>query len=87
MNKCIKLKRAVLFLVISMLYVAGSRADTNLFLAAVDFSDLAFFESNGITYKDDGQVQDGLQILKHHGINCVRLRLWTSSAAQAAADP
>jgi arabinogalactan endo-1,4-beta-galactosidase len=62
------------------------RAQTN-FLAAADFSDLAFFESRGITYKDGGQVMDGLQILKNHGFNCVRLRLWTSSAAQAASDP
>jgi arabinogalactan endo-1,4-beta-galactosidase len=65
---------------------AWAQQNTN-FLAAVDFSDLAFFESKGITYKDGGQVQDGLQILKNHGINCVRLRLWTSSAAQAASNP
>ncbi len=57
------------------------------FVAGADFSDLAFFEARGITYKDGGQVQDGIQILKNHGINCIRLRLWTSSAAQASADP
>ncbi|HEX3720875.1 MAG TPA: glycosyl hydrolase 53 family protein [Verrucomicrobiae bacterium] len=57
------------------------------FLAGADFSDLAYFESLGINYKDAGQVQDGIQILKNHGINCVRLRLFTSSAAQAAANP
>src|SRR5580698_60319 len=61
---------------------ASAQASTN-FLAAADLSDLAFFESKGITYKDGGQVQDGIQILKNHGINCIRLRLWTSSAAQA----
>ena len=64
----------------------ASRAQTN-FLAATDFSDLAFFESQGITYKDAGHAADGLQILKAHGFNCVRLRLWTSSAAQATTDP
>ncbi|HEY3913158.1 MAG TPA: glycosyl hydrolase 53 family protein, partial [Verrucomicrobiae bacterium] len=57
------------------------------FLAGADFSDLAYFESLGITYKDNGQVQDGIQILKNHGINCVRLRLFTSSQAQAEANP
>jgi arabinogalactan endo-1,4-beta-galactosidase len=57
------------------------------FLAGADFSLLSFFESRGVTYKDGGQVQDGIQILKNHGINCVRLRLFTSSAAQAGADP
>src|SRR5271166_5332575 len=57
------------------------------FIAGADFSDLAYFESQGVTYKDGGQVQDAFQILKNHGINCIRLRLFTSSAAQAAADP
>jgi arabinogalactan endo-1,4-beta-galactosidase len=57
------------------------------FVAGADFSHLAFFESRGVVYKDGGQVQDGIQILKNHGINCVRLRLFTSSAAQASADP
>ena len=56
-------------------------------MAAADFSDLAFFEARGITYKDGGQIEDGLQILKNHGINCVRLRLWTSSAAEAQSNP
>jgi arabinogalactan endo-1,4-beta-galactosidase len=57
------------------------------FVAGADFSHLAFFEARGVTYKDGGQVQDGIQILKNHGINCVRLRLFTSSAAQASANP
>ena len=65
---------------------AWAQQNTN-FLAAADFSGLAFFESKGVTYKDGGQIQDGLQILKNHGINCVRLRLWTSSPAQASTDP
>lgn len=69
------------------LLAASASANTTNFLAATDFSDLALFEAHGITYKDKGQVQDALQILKNHGINCVRLRLWTSSAAQAAARP
>ncbi len=60
---------------------------TNNFIAGADFSLLPFFESNGVTYKDNGVTQDALTILKNHGINCVRLRLFTSSAAQAQADP
>lgn len=76
-----------LSLVASALFVAeGLQAQSN-FIAGADFSDLKFFEDRGITYKDGGQVQDGLQILKNHGINCIRLRIWTSSAAQAKADP
>ncbi len=59
----------------------------NSFLAGADFSDLAFFESRGVNYKDGGKTMDGLQILKNHGVNLVRLRLWTSSTNQAAANP
>ena len=54
------------------------------FLMGADMSDLAYFKSRGMVYKNNGQVSDALQILKNHGINCIRLRLWTSSAAQAA---
>ena len=57
------------------------------FIAGVDFSLLPFFESNGIAYRDNGQAQDALAILKNHGINGVRLRLFTSSDAQARTNP
>jgi arabinogalactan endo-1,4-beta-galactosidase len=50
-------------------------------------SHLRFFEDRGVTYRVNGQVQDALTILKNRGINCVRLRLFTSSVAQAQADP
>src|ERR1017187_8550956 len=76
------LRVSILFLIAAALSAGLARATTN-FLAAADFSDLAFFESKGVTYKDGGQVQDGIAILKTHGINCIRLRLWTSSGAQA----
>ena len=59
----------------------------NNFIAGADLSLLAYFETNGIVYKDNGQTGDAIQILKNHGINCIRLRLFTSSAAQAQADP
>jgi arabinogalactan endo-1,4-beta-galactosidase len=48
---------------------------------------LAFFESRGVVYREAGQAQDGLAILKHSGVTCARLRLFTSSAAQAQVDP
>jgi arabinogalactan endo-1,4-beta-galactosidase len=57
------------------------------FIAGADMSHLKFFEDRGITYRDNGQVQDALQILKNRGINCVRLRLFTSSNAQGQANP
>ena len=86
MNKCMGLKLSILFIIASSFFGSSARANTN-FLAAADFSDLAFFESRGVVYKDGGTKEDGIQILKNHGINCIRLRLWTSSAAQASADP
>jgi len=86
MNRFTGLKFLIPFVAAFPLISASTQANTN-FLAAADFSDLAFFEARGVTYRDGGQVQDGIHILKNHGINCVRLRLWTSSAAQAGADP
>lgn len=61
--------------------------DAMPFIAGADFSHLAFFEGRGKVYKDGGQVQDALAILKNSGLNCVRLRLFTSSAAQAQDNP
>ena len=76
---------AVLLLALLALLPAP-RAATN-FIAGADMSLLPFFESNGVAYKSNGQIQDALAILKTCGVNCVRLRLFTSSAAQAQADP
>ncbi len=56
------------------------------FIAGADMSHLRFFEDRGITYRVNSQIQDALTILKNRGFNCVRLRLFTSSAAQAQAD-
>ncbi len=81
------MKFAGLSLALAALFMPGLSLAQNGFIAGADFSDLKFFENRGITYKDGGQVQDGIQILKNHGINCIRLRLWTSSPAQASADP
>lgn len=81
------IRNAATVLFLFCLFAATAAANTTNFLAGADFSDLALFEARGIIYKDHGQAQDALQILKNHGINCVRLRLWTSSAAQAAARP
>lgn len=57
------------------------------FLAGADVSHLRFFEDRGIVYRDGDTPRDAFAILTNRGINCVRLRLFTSSAAQAAADP
>jgi len=57
------------------------------FIAGADVSHLSFFENRGVNYKDGDQVRAALAILKQHGLNCVRLRLFTSSESQAQADP
>lgn len=57
------------------------------FIAGVDASHLRFFEDRGVVYREAGQVQDALGILQRRGVTCVRLRLFTSSAAQAQSDP
>jgi arabinogalactan endo-1,4-beta-galactosidase len=57
------------------------------FLAGVDVSHLVFFEDRGVVYRENGLVRDALAILRDRGVNCARLRLFTSSAAQATADP
>jgi Arabinogalactan endo-1,4-beta-galactosidase len=63
------------------------KAPAGDFIAGADFSHCKFFEDRGIVYKQGGQALDGLAILKTNGVNCVRLRLFTSTAAQAQADP
>ena len=57
------LKLPILVVIAFSFFSGPARANTN-FLAGADFSDLAFFESRGVTYKDGGQVQDGIRILK-----------------------
>jgi arabinogalactan endo-1,4-beta-galactosidase len=57
------------------------------FIAGADVSHLVFFEDRGIVYRDEGQVEDALTILRRRGLNCARLRLFTSSAEQARANP
>jgi arabinogalactan endo-1,4-beta-galactosidase len=84
-RSCLVLKSVIL----SSVLLAGlaGRVLAGEFVAGVDFSHLAFFEDRGTVYKVQGQTMDGLAILKSNGVNCVRLRLFTSSAAQAQANP
>lgn len=82
------MKQAVLksaFLIFAV--VVTNAAVAQPFVAGADCSLLSFFETNGISYKTNSRAGDALGILKDCGINCIRLRLFTSSAAQAQADP
>jgi arabinogalactan endo-1,4-beta-galactosidase len=65
---------------------AEARSSTP-FLAGVDFSLVGLYETRGLAYRDAGAQQDPFRILKDHGVNCIRLRLFTSSAEQAEKSP
>jgi arabinogalactan endo-1,4-beta-galactosidase len=70
------------------LFSQGALCAQNNFIAGADMSFLSYYESSlGIVYKDNGVTGDALQILKSSGINCIRLRLFTSSASQASSNP
>jgi len=56
-------------------------------VVGADMSMLSYYESIGTTYRDGGKADDALQILKRRGFNCVRLRLFSSTADQAFANP
>ncbi|HMP83712.1 MAG TPA: glycosyl hydrolase 53 family protein, partial [Verrucomicrobiota bacterium] len=81
----LKPRSLIAALVVSFTVVACLADDE--FIAGADMSHLAYFESIGITYRENGTPRDAFEILKDHGLNCVRLRLFTSSPAQAAANP
>jgi arabinogalactan endo-1,4-beta-galactosidase len=71
----------------SLLLGAAVALSAGEFLAGADFSHVALFESRGKVYRDGGQAQEPFTILQRHGLNCVRLRLFTSSADQAKKSP
>ena len=67
--------------------LVSTRTSFRVNLVGADLSLLAYYEGRGTTYNDNGQPEGVLPMLKRKGLNTVRLRLFTSSAAQAQADP
>ncbi len=57
------------------------------FLVGADFSHVGFFESRGVKYRENGEAADPFQILKRHGMNYIRLRIFTATDEQAQRDP
>lgn len=45
------------------------------FIAGADVSFLRDLESKGVVFKDDGKAAPGLEILRNHGYNWIRLRI------------
>jgi arabinogalactan endo-1,4-beta-galactosidase len=54
----------------------STRALGDEYAVGADISFLGDAEQKGVVFKDDGQAKPGLQILKDHGYNWVRLRLF-----------
>ncbi|MNM37740.1 Arabinogalactan endo-1,4-beta-galactosidase precursor [compost metagenome] len=55
---------------------ASALSDPGTFIKGVDISTLQALEAKGIKYYENGQEKDLLAILKEHGVNYVRLRVW-----------
>lgn len=55
-------------------------AGSSRYAIGADVSFLAAAEANGTVFKDGGEAKPGLQILKNHGYNWVRLRLFHTPA-------
>ena len=75
------------FIPLLAVLLSPTAATAQDFLSGADISHLKFFEDRGVKYRTNGVIGDAVSILKNQGINCARLRLFTSSAAQAQADP
>ncbi len=74
---------AALFLLLAAPISAKPAAPTPPpFLAGGDLSFLAAEEKGGAVYKDNGRAKDALQIVKAHGWNVVRLRVWVHPDGQ-----
>jgi arabinogalactan endo-1,4-beta-galactosidase len=67
----------MLALVLLIVGVAEARTD---FTIGADVSSLPQIEATGGTFKDHGRQADLLAILKTHGVNHIRLRIWNRPA-------
>jgi len=75
---------AALFL--SLLWVTPASLEAAVFACGADVSWLPQMEAQGtLFYNDAGVQEDCLQILKEHGINSIRLRVWVNPSADRCA--
>src|SRR5882672_10827821 len=74
-NKC-----ALAVLIVALLTISG-RSFSQDYAVGADVSFLGQAEQQGVVFKDGGQAQPGLQILKNHGYNWIRLRLFHTPAS------
>ncbi|MGB9601811.1 MAG: glycoside hydrolase family 53 protein [Verrucomicrobiia bacterium] len=67
---------ATLITLFSILIESAKSEDNIDFLLGGDVSFILQMENAGFTYKVNGKPQDPFLILKNHGLNAIRLRLW-----------
>src|SRR5882757_7983770 len=61
---------------LAVLLTVSERSFSQDYAVGADVSFLAQTEQQGVVFKDGGQAQPGLRILRNHGYNWVRLRLF-----------
>ncbi|MDF7811692.1 glycosyl hydrolase 53 family protein [Hymenobacter sp. YC55] len=66
--------------------LGGPRKKIGKMLGA-DISFLPQLEARGVKFSDKGQQKDAIQILKDHGFNYIRLRLFNNPAADSGYSP
>lgn len=81
----LSLRTVLLWIVLITVSSCGSEvnSDNNVeleksakFLKGVDLSYVNQMEDCGVVYKDNGVIFDNYQLMKNHGANVVRVRLW-----------
>lgn len=68
--------RGLCIILLLLAPLAAWSAGASKYAIGADVSFLAQAEANGTVFKDDGVAKPGLQILKDHGYNWVRLRVF-----------
>src|SRR5258706_13004068 len=77
MHRLMNLRRRLISLALFNLIVAiGIPAFSQDYAVGADVSFLRQAEKEGVVFKDNGTPQPGLQILRNHGYNWIRLRLF-----------
>lgn len=66
---------------------ASFGAGASRYAIGADVSFLAQAEANGTVFKDGGEARPGLQILKDHGYNWIRLRLFHTPSSHRSNHP
>jgi arabinogalactan endo-1,4-beta-galactosidase len=72
-----KLKQLCLFMLI-LLYCAAQSAGTREFFIGADISAATVLEKAGVVYRENGEPNDLIAVLKNNGFNTVRLRIFVN---------